>query len=294
MPHQNKILRVLQLINCLQSNPPKTKQQLSTIIDAGTRTVYRYFELLEEIGFKIEKDSYKRYYIDNSKIIEPAAFTEQEINYLSSLLHTNSKNNPLSKSLLQKIAVRSDVHVASDLMNKAHISKIIEDIQYAITLKKQIILKKYQSINSQTISDRKVEPISIDNNYRTITAYEVASKKNKTFVVERIKRVEHTPIKFKHEKKHLETEKDAFGFSMRSDARTFPVHLELTLKAKILLTEEYPVTAKFINKRKNQEKYIFKCHINDPRPLERFIFGLPNDIKKLKGHEQTEIEYNLI
>lgn len=291
MPHQNKILRVLQLIVCLQANPHKTKEQLSTIIDAGTRTLYRYFELLEEIGFKIEKDSNRRYFINNSKLIEVASFTEQEVKYLSSLLLSNGKENPINKSLLQKIAIRSDVQLASELMSNAHISKIIEDIHDAITLKQQIVLKKYQSINSQTISDRTVEPISIDNNYRTITAFEIASKKNKTFVVERIKRIEHTPIKFKHEDNHLEVEKDAFGFSMRTDLKFFPVHLELSLKAKVLLTEEYPETAQFIKKKRNTENYIFKCIVNDMRPVQRFINGLPDEIKELKDHDVIGVSF---
>lgn len=151
--------------------------------------------------------------------------------------------------------------------------------------KKQIILKKYQSINSQTISDRKVEPISIDGNYRTLTAYELSSKTNKTFVIERVEAVEITPVSFKHQNEHLQLERDVFGFGTRTDLKSFPVHLELSLKAKVLLTEEYPASTPYIKKRSNRETYIFKCTINDPRPLMRFINGMPEAIKELKGHD---------
>jgi proteasome accessory factor C len=291
MAHQNKILRVLQLIVCLQSNPPKTKNELTQLIDSGSRTLYRYFELLESIGFKIEKDSRRRYYITTKNLIELETLTAHEFKHLSTLLHTNDKDNPLNKSILDKLAVHAEVYIASDSMGKAHLSKLIEDIQTGIDLKKQIILKNYQSISSQTIADRIVEPISIDNNYRTITAFEVATKKNKTFVVERIKSVEVTPIEFMHESSHLEVEKDIFGFALRQDLKVFPVHLELSLKAKVLLIEEYPKTKPYIKKQKNTNTYIFQCTINDPRPIQRFINGLPKEIKLLENHNLMGLSY---
>ena len=192
MIHQHKILRVLQLIVALQADPPKSKEHLCGVIDSGVRTLYRYFELLQEIGFNIKKDEAKHYFIDTNNVLEITTFTANEVNYLTTALMTNGSNTAVSKAILKKIAVRSDVLLAAELMGNAHITKIIEDINEAIGAKKQVILKKYQSINSQTIADRLVEPISIDANYRTITAFEVASKTNKTFVVERIKEVSKT------------------------------------------------------------------------------------------------------
>jgi proteasome accessory factor C len=298
MIHQQKILRVLQLIVALQSNPPKSKSQLSEIIDSGTRTLYRYFTLLEEIGFKIHKDDQKKYFVEKNSILEVESFTEQEVNYLKSILLSNGNNNNMSKAILQKIAIRSEVQIATELMGNAHISKIIEYINDAIISKKQVILKKYQSINSQTIGDRLVEPISIDPNYRTITAFEVASLKNKTFVVERIKEVAHTTIKFKHEDEHLVIEKDIFGFGTRSDNKVFPIQLELSLKAKVLITEEYPETAQFIKAKTTQHKktgnkksYILECQVNDMRPIERFVKGLPTEIKPLENHNPFGVSY---
>ena len=291
MIHQHKILRVLQLIVHLQGNPPKTKEQLCEILQSGNRTFYRYIELLESIGFKIAKDSLKRYFITTNNLIELDTLTAQEFKHLSILLQTNDRANPLNKSILDKLAVRSEVHIASQLMGKAHISKLIEDIQHGIDHQKQIVLKKYQSLNSQTISDRLVEPISIDANYRTITALEVASGKNKTYVVERMMGVDVTDYSFAHQDQHLEVEKDVFGFTLRSDLTVFPVHLQLSLKAKVLLVEEYPKTESCIQKQKNSNTYILKCVINDPRPLNRFINGLPGEITELENHKPMGVSY---
>ena len=279
MAHQNKILRVLQLIVALQTHLPKSMEELSEIIGSGTRTVYRYFELLEEIGFRIERDNTGRYTIRTNEIMEISQLTKQEFNHVSKLLQTSDRSNPLNQSILKKMAVRSDVQIASITLGNAHISKMIEDIQEAINFEKQIIIKKYHSISSQSISDRIVEPIAIDANYRTITAFEIASGINKTFVIERMQNVEITKTEFKHQDKHLVTEKDVFGFGPRSDQRTFPVHLELSLKAKILLSEEYPKTEEFITKKTKSKNFIFQCHVNDLRPVFRFIKGLNEDIK---------------
>lgn len=291
MIHQHKILRVLQLIVHLQGKPPKTREEFCEILQSGPRTFYRYIELLESIGFKIEKDSQRRYFITSNNLIELETLTAAEFKYLATSLQIQDAKNPLNKSILDKLAVRSDVTIAAHLMNKAYISKLIADIERGIHTKNQLILKKYQSINSQTISDRLVEPISIDANYRTITAFEVATKTNKTFVVERIKEVAFTNTKFKHENEHLVVEKDVFGFSLRPDLKVFPIHIELSLKAKILLTEEYPETATYINKKTNQEKYIFEYAANDPRPIQRFINGLPKEIKLLENHNLIGISY---
>jgi hypothetical protein len=40
-------------------------------------------------------------------------------------------------------------------------------------------LKKYQSINTETIADRVVEPFGFTENYHTVMAYEPASEKKR-------------------------------------------------------------------------------------------------------------------
>lgn len=289
MTKLKKFLRLLQLINQLYKAPPKNVEQIGNILDVSSRSVYRYLDLLELSGFHIKKNVKNQYYIDNTRDVPQMAFSEEESELINKALSLYGKNNKLLGSIKTKLSTLSTNTIIASHINSAKNGMIVELLNEAIIAKKQIILKKYQSINSQTISDRTVEPICLDGNYRTLTAYEVASKTNKTFVIERIENVEITSVSLKHEKKHLETEKDVFGFSMRSDARVFPVHLELTLKAKLLLTEEYPETTKFIKKIRNKDNYVFKCQINDPRPLERFMFGLPNEFKKLKEQETNGI-----
>ena len=71
---------------------------------------------------------------------------------------------------------------------------------------------------------------------------------------------------------------DAFGFS-KLNGKTFQVELTLTLKAYILLKEEYPKIEKHIEKDKKSEIYILKIEVNNPKPITRFILGLKDDIE---------------
>jgi predicted DNA-binding transcriptional regulator YafY len=93
MIHQHKILRVLQLIVALQAEPPKSKEHLSLVIDSGVRTLYRYFELLHELGFKIQKDETKRYYINTNELLEVTTFTKEEVEFIAKALMANGSNN---------------------------------------------------------------------------------------------------------------------------------------------------------------------------------------------------------
>lgn len=285
MTKLKKFMRLLQLINQLYKSPPKNIEQIGNLLEVSSRSVYRYLELLEISGFHVKKNDKNQYYIDNARDIPQMVFSEEESEQINNAISLYCRDNKLLGSIRTKLGIVSPAILSAEHINSAKLGLIVATINEGMNAKKQIILKKYQSINSQTISDRKVEPISLDGNYRTLTAYELSSKTNKTFVIERVEAVEITAVSFKHEKEHLQLERDVFGFGTRTDLKSFPVHLELSLKAKVLLTEEYPASTRYIKKRSNSETYIFKCTINDPRPLMRFINGMPEAIKELKGHD---------
>jgi DNA-binding IclR family transcriptional regulator len=59
---QRKILRVFDLINLLAASRMHV-HALAKCINTHERTVYRYFNLLEEVGFCIERDTRGRYYM---------------------------------------------------------------------------------------------------------------------------------------------------------------------------------------------------------------------------------------
>lgn len=63
MHNQNRIFRVLQLIAILQKAPAKTIRNLSTHLDNTERTTYRYLDLIKNLGFDLQKNSFNKYFI---------------------------------------------------------------------------------------------------------------------------------------------------------------------------------------------------------------------------------------
>jgi len=100
MFNQNRIYRLFQLINYLKAKPAKTVRSIETFLDTSERTVYRYLDLLKDLGFSIEKDSNNKIFIASSDI-DLIPFTPQEADYLKKLILSTGKKNQLAQSVLQ-------------------------------------------------------------------------------------------------------------------------------------------------------------------------------------------------
>ncbi|MDL5047976.1 HTH domain-containing protein [Oscillatoria amoena NRMC-F 0135] len=99
---QAKILRVFQLIGLLKSGG-RTVDQLAQQLDTTSRTIYRYFKLLEEIGFMIDQDFHGRYFVHREEGENPEdRFTLEEISILRQLIQSGASGHPLRGTLLKK------------------------------------------------------------------------------------------------------------------------------------------------------------------------------------------------
>ena len=169
MLNQHKILRVLQFISFLEQVPSKTVVQLASLLDTTDRTVYRYLDLVKECGFDLQRDKINRFFIVNDRS-NGVRFTPEEADYLKQLVLTNGKKSKLKDAVLSKIYLSSDATIVAGHLINAKNGKIVEKLSTAIANKEQVILKKYQSINSESISDRVVEPFGFTDNYCTVMA----------------------------------------------------------------------------------------------------------------------------
>lgn len=284
MHNQNKILRVLQLISILKREPAKSIRFLSGILESTDRTVYRYLDLVKELGFELQKDQNNKFLIIGNDDFETVSFSNEEAALLRDLVLTAAKDSKLKDALLQKIYLQSDLAIQGDHIVKANLSRMVEKIKDAITEGKRVILKEYHSINTQKISDRVIEPIAFTDNYNSICGYEMDSKLNKFYNLERITEVVILNEQQEFQCFHQLDEMDAFGFSSLNGER-FQVELTLTLRACILLKETYPKIEKHIKKEKNSDVYNLKIEVNNPKPIVRFILGLLDDIKIMGSTE---------
>jgi predicted DNA-binding transcriptional regulator YafY len=258
---------------------------IAEFIQASERSAYRYIELLKEVGFNLIVNNQNQYSIEDNQWLSPSHFNQEELSYLKSILTTVGREHLLSQSLLDKLSLVTDLDFSTQTLYRAKLAKFVELINQAIAENKQIMLKAYQSINTQHISDRLVEPIKFTEHYRTICAFEVDSETNKYFNLERIGDVQLLDHDQEYEDQHEYTKPDVFGFS--KGEQTYTVHLKLNLKAKLLLTEEYPLSRAYITPLK-QNQFEFKAEVNNVKPVKRFYQGLKEDIEVL---EETNFNF---
>ena len=277
MHNQHKILRVLQLISLLKKEPAKSIRFLSGILESTDRTVYRYLDLVKELGFELQKDQNNKFLIIGNDDFETVSFSNEEASLLRDLVLSTGKESKLKDTLLKKIYLQSELAIQGNQILRANIGKMVTKINTAIKENKRILLKSYHSINTQKISDRVIEPISLTDNYNSICGFEIETKTNKYYNLERITEVILLNEQQEFQKLHQLDKMDVFGFS-KLNGKRFRVELTLTLKAYILLKEEYPKIGKYIKKDKNSDIYNLKIEVNNPKPITRFILGLKEDI----------------
>jgi predicted DNA-binding transcriptional regulator YafY len=281
---QQKILRVFKLINLLRSNIGKPVHKLAESLQTDPRTIYRYFKLLEALGFEIEKKHSKFRIIDrveNPNEYAFGTFNEEEIQFMNDLISKSSKKNLLKDSILQKINIRSDFRQSVNQLFNANLGIYVDLIAQSIKDQHQVILRDYYSLSSDSISDRLVEPVAFNTNFDSIYALEVESKEMKMFKIERIGEILLTSKSFRYQTLHKPLEQGLFGFSGKNQ---FPVHLKLSKKAYQLMMEEYP-DAKPFTYTKNRNQYYFEGKIPQLPGLARFILGLPGEIRVIEGEE---------
>lgn len=284
MHNQHRIYRVLQLIAILQKEPAKSIRNLSVLIKTTERTVYRYLDLIKDLGFDLQKDDFNKYSINQTKNLNDINFTLQETNLIGQMLQTVAKHNKLKDSILKKINFNNENAVLGNLILKANLGKIIDTITTAITANKQVVLVKYQSANSKTISDRIIEPIQFTDNYTSLAAYEIETNRNKFFNIDRITEVKILNKPFKYKEKHLFDVPDAFGFGYNNIK--YNVILKLNLRAYVILKEDYPLVIPYIKtESKKNNTYILNINVNDFKPITRFVIGLINEVEVIGSEE---------
>lgn len=281
---QQKILRVFKLINLLQSNIGKPVHRLAELLQTDERTIYRYFKLLEALGFEVVKE-FSKYKIQHrpgmDQTLNYGTFSQEESQWLRSMIESQGKGNLLHDSILKKLSVRSEVKQVTEQLFKANLGRLVDEIGLSIQQKLQVWLKDYYSLSSDTTSDRLVEPVAFSSNYETIHAFEPASKSMKVFKIERIGEVVLSQGAWKYEPKHQLPGAQLFGFTGKNK---FLVKLKLSKKAYQLMMEEHPNARPFMS-IKNRNQYCFNGEIPQLPGLGRFILGLPGEIKVEEGEE---------
>ena len=282
MAHSTSMLRIFRLIRLLQRKPHKLVAELATLLEVDRRQIYRDLELLEEIGYLIDKDSKNRYFLFLPESDETSLrFTPEESQFLCGLV-SNLTSHPFKKSLLQKLYQYNDLLPLADSVYQTQIAREIRKLQEALHQKHLVCLHAYHSVSSGQISDREVQPLHFSEDYLYIKAYELSSNSVKSFKLERIGEV--IPLEKKGTYEGEVWENDLFGCT---GPKPLAIELLLSHRAYRLLIEEFPPSQAFVTQVEHALPYRALLTVRAFEGVGRFILGLPGEIR-VKGPRELQ------
>lgn len=276
---QPKIERMLRLMKMLASNKNYTIDELAERLGISYRSIYRYIDTFKDSGFVVEKLHSNVYrlgkmpkgYVDLKDLIY---FSEEEAYIVNSLINSLDSTNALKVNLKKKLSAVYNSTSIINFVQKKEIAEHIEDLGNAIREKKIVILKEYESSHSGEISDRCIEPFEFSTNCIDIWGYDLEKNENKVFKISRIGKVVVQDDGWANEEKHHISKTDCFRISGHLQT---PIKLELSMRAKNLLLEEFPLAEQDI--RKEGEKWYLETMVSGMEGVGRFVIGLAHDIR---------------
>jgi predicted DNA-binding transcriptional regulator YafY len=277
--------KILQLLDMLSGIRRYTTKEIRERLQLSERGLYRYIKVLKDFGFVIDKDDRGYILKKNNKAAKELSsllhFSEEEAYILNEAINNIPATTKPRQSLIAKLSALYDTdRIAIRFTAKEQSSKI-KPLLEAIRNKRQVKVLDYRSSGGGTVTDRILEPFGFTTNYISIWAYEPESGENKLFKVERMKKVEPTEKEWRFENEHHADPVDCFRVAGK---KKMNVRFEMSLLAKNLLTEEYPLSEPFI-RTVNENRYVFEGWVAAPEGIGRFILGLPGEISHLENKE---------
>ena len=282
---QPKIEKIFNLIRMMSGKKTFTVGELAEKMATSYRSIYRYIYTFRSAGFVVEKIQGSTYRIvkmpSSFKNFDKLVyFTEEEAAVINSLIENLEETNSFKTTLRKKL---SAIYDRTDILNATpkHPTAIkLFALNDAMHKKKRVVLKSYESAHSGTVLDRTVEPYRYTEGCMAIWAYDVENKDCRIFKVSRIGKVQITDIDWQNESEHRDGFVDAFRMA---GTERYHVRLELSLRAKNLLAEEFPLAVKDI--RMENDKWIYEGDVTHMAGIGRFVIGLIRDIRILESDE---------
>jgi len=295
MTEHKRLFNLLQMIALLSRPGGLSVDRLAKRFQVTTRTIYRYFDILRECGFEIEKSGQRRRlkHSSGSFSIIPM-FTSEEAAVIDKAILSLHASHPQKSGLLKKLKIMTDVTHLADIIVDAKTASNVGSLIVAIREQKRVILHHYQSPNSDSIDNRKADPLGFTANMKYLYAFDPDHQKVLLFKPERIGRVEITGTNFKPDHRYHIEKPDLFGMNGKPETK---VTLHLNLRALHLLFEEFPESRNVKDLRDIEPDSSIVKYTDIPQPIEvrlpvkgfegvgRFVLGLPGEAVPLGPSE---------
>jgi predicted DNA-binding transcriptional regulator YafY len=276
---REKAENLIRLIGFLSTRKLKAGE-IARLLNVQIKQVRRYFQTLEDLEIHVDEDLDGRCFLFGANKIQRSELDIQEKNWLTSMIKIHAPTHPFAASIANKLAEEPLPLPLPEQLTDARIAANFEKITSAIQTKVRIILQDYHSPRGAKItSNRLVEPLAFIDEHRQLKAYEVASRKVKSFKIDRIAKVKLTSepcVKLSLSPSYA----DPFGFS---HTKYQVVIIKLSPLAKDLMYETFLDSRKYIYEE--QEAYHYHGPMCNPIGIGRFILGLPGHTQIIEGEE---------
>lgn len=278
----------------LSSNVDYTTPELADLLEITERSIYRYIRSFKDNGFVLEKRNPNihkllKMPLDEIKLDELIQISSEEAFILHTLLLSITGGSQIHINLEQKLAALFDATSITEIIGKKTAAENVRILKKAIDEKECVELIDYESGHTMKVSDRIVEPYGFSTNYADVYAYEPASGKCKTFKITRIGWVRPIGAEWEFEEKHEVIDPDCFRMNGK---HCYKVTLKMTLKARNLLIEEYPLSQKYISCQNSC--WILNTTVKDLAGVGRFYLGLSDQIEIVQSPELVSFVRNHI
>ena len=282
---QPKIERMLRLMKMMAGNRNYTIDELAEKLGTSYRSIYRYIDTFKDCGFvvnKVRSNVYKlgklpKSYVELKNLIY---FSEEEAYVVNGLINSLDATNMLKANLKKKLSAVYDSTSIVKYVQKSEIAEHIEQLGEAIRTKKKVILKAYESAHSQEVADRFIEPFELTTNCIDVWGFDLEKQENRVFKISRIGKVCLLQDSWSNEESHQTSKTDCFRISGFTQT---PIKLELSLMAKNLLIEEYPLAE--IDLRHEDDRWILETNVSGMEGVGRFVIGLASDVRVIDSPE---------
>lgn len=282
---QPKIERMLRLMKMMAGNRNYTIDELAEKLGTSYRSIYRYIDTFKDCGFvvnKVRSNVYKlgklpKSYVELKNLIY---FSEEEAYVVNGLINSLDATNMLKANLKKKLSAVYDSTSIVKYVQKSEIAEHIEQLGEAIRTKKKVILKAYESAHSQEVADRFIEPFELTTNCIDVWGFDLEIQENRVFKISRIGKVCLLQDSWSNEESHQTSKTDCFRISGFTQT---PIKLELSLMAKNLLIEEYPLAE--IDLRHEDDRWILETNVSGMEGVGRFVIGLASDVRVIDSPE---------
>lgn len=193
-------------------------------------------------------------------------------------IRINSETIRMSESMRRQLMAHRILSKKEDAANVAALMDAMES-------KRQVVLHGYSSSSSGDIKDRTVEPFAFAAGQKTVWCYEIATKTNKVFKVDRISNVEIKAERWEFETHHRQGKMDVFR--MTGDT-PINVKLQLSLMAKNILVEEYPDAEKDLIPTDNDDIWMLDTQVYRMEGIGRFYMGMAGEIQIIEAEGLKE------